>query len=326
MLEKLTFVVHSRLHLTLLGMHAGEYRMNGGIGFSIKSPCSQLVFTKSDKFEIDDLRSRPINLAEQERLSFILETERVKKNFDIAFKVSIEGNMLTHSGFGSGTAITLACVEVLYLLNDYPTTQEMLIQASGRGGTSGVGIYTYFDGGGVFDLGKPIDRTKHLPSSLVESRYLPLLLDQFVMPEWDIGICIPRNIPNKSQTEEQEFFKRVCPISANSVYETTYHTLFGLYAALKENNKAAFCAAIKAIQGCMWKRLEREEYGQGLMDLETSLYLCGAEAVGMSSLGPSLFFLAENVNDVIVKMNALFVDCELFVTQPENQGRIVKYD
>lgn len=326
MLEKLTVVVPSRLHLTLLAMHLGEYRMNGGIGFAIKNPCARIFFTKSEKFEIEDLRSKSINLAEQKRLTFILETERIKKSFDTAFRVIIEGNMFTHSGFGSGTAITLACVEALHLLNDYPIAQNVLIEVSGRGGTSGVGIYTYFDGGSVFDLGKPVDSTEHLPTNLVKSQYIPLLLEQFVMPEWDIGICIPRNIPNKSQAEEQEFFKRACPVSANSVYETTYHTLFGLYAALKERNKSAFCAALKAIQQCTWKRLEREEYGQALIDIENSLYLCGAEAVGMSSLGPGLFFLADNINDVIIKMQALSVDCELFVTQPQNQGRIVEYD
>lgn len=307
-------------------MHSGEYRMNGGIGFAIKNPCAQLSFIESEKFETEDLRSSSMSLAEQERLSLILETAFVQNKFNKAFKVSIEGNMFTHSGFGSGTAITLACIEALHLLNDYPIAQDMLIQTSGRGGTSGVGIYTYFDGGGIFDLGKPIDDTKHLPSSLVKSRNLPLLLDQFMMPEWDIGICIPKNISNKSQIEEQEFFKRVCPISTNSVYDTTYHTLFGLYGSLKENNKSAFCVALKAIQECTWKKLEREEYGQALIDIETSLYSYGAEAVGMSSLGPSLFFLADNVNDVISKMQALSVNCELFVTQPQNQGRIVKHD
>jgi len=307
-------------------MHYGEYRINGGIGFAIKSPFNDLTFTSADQFEINDRRLDPMNLVEQRRIISILEAERLQFKFDAAFKVNIEGNMFTHSGFGSGTAITLACFEALHLLNNNPITQETLIQTSGRGGTSGVGIHTYFNGGGVFDLGRPIDNMQHLPSNLVQTRHLPLLLDQFVMPEWDIGICISRNIPNKSQNEELEFFKRTCPISADSVYETTYHTLFGLYAALKENNKSMFCAALRAVQECTWKKLEREEYGQSLRDLEASLYLCGAEAVGMSSLGPSLFFLADNVNDVIIKMKALSVDCELFVTQPQNQGRVIKHD
>ena len=147
MLEKLTFEVHSRLHLTLLGMHAGQYRMNGGIGFSIKTPHSRLVFTKAEKFAVEDLRLRSINLAEQERLSLILDKASIENKFDAAFKVSIEGNMLAHSGFGSGTGITLACLEALHLINGCLIEQDMLIQASGRGGTSGIGIYTYFNGG-----------------------------------------------------------------------------------------------------------------------------------------------------------------------------------
>lgn len=329
MYEKLSSVVlvtNSRLHLTLLAMHVSEYRMNGGLGFAIKEPSCQLAFIARSKFKIDDQRSKPMSLSERQRLESILNAEQLRYRFDRAFNVSIEGSMLTHSGFGSGTAITLACLEALHLLNGHLIARDSLIQASERGGTSGIGIHTYFNGGCVFDLGKLVDNSQHVPSSQAQVKHLPLLLDQLVMPDWDIGICIPINIPNKTQSEEQAFFERACPISADSVYEATYHTLFGLYAAIKEGNKSAFSQALKTLQECTWKKLERNEYGQALADIETSLYTCGADAVGMSSLGPSLFFLAENVNEVVTKMRALSFDCELFVTQPENNGRILKHD
>lgn len=307
-------------------MHVGEYRMNGGMGFAVKDPNCQLVFSASSKFKVEDQRLKAIDTSEMQRLIVILDAEKLRYRFDIAFEVSIEGNILTHFGFGSGTAITLACLEALHLINNHPITQELLIQASGRGGTSGVGIHTYFNGGCVFDLGKAADNSAHLPSNQARLLHTPLLLDQLIMPDWDIGICIPKNISNKTQAEEQEFFENACPVSADSVYEATYHTLFGLFAAIKKNNKPVFCRALKAVQECTWKKLERNEYGQALADIERGLYTCGAEAVGMSSLGPSLFFLADNANEVITKMRALSFDCELFVTQPENNGRILKHD
>lgn len=325
-LSRLTVVTYSRLHLTLLAMHQSEYRINGGIGFAIKAPSNKLVFTRSTNFEIEDQRSRPMSLAEQERLLNILKVEGSNNKFDTSFRIDIVGDMFTHSGFGSGTAITLASIEALHLLNGRTINKESLIKASGRGGTSGVGINTYFNGGCIFDLGRQIDDVKHRPSSMVESKPMPFLLDQFAMPNWTIGICIPKSIPNKSQLEEQGFFERVCPIPATSVYEATYHTLFGVYAALKEKNKSSFCKALKNIQQCTWKKSERKEYGQALVDIEDSLYKCGADAVGMSSLGPCLFFLADNVDEVISEMKKLSMECEMFVTHPHNQGRLVNHD
>lgn len=303
-------------------MHTGEYRINGGIGFAIKDPSCKLSFVRSTQLELIDLRSRPMGRSERQRLISILDAEQLRYGFEINFSVSIEGNMLTHSGFGSGTAITIACLEALHLINNHPVTQEELILASGRGGTSGVGIHTYFKGGCVFDLGRPIDNYQHMPSNQTQPTCLPLLLDQLAMPDWDIGICVPKSITTKSQAEEQEFFQRACPVSAKSVYEATYHTLFGLYAAIKESNKAAFSHALKVIQECTWKKLERNEYGKALVDIETSLYECGAQSVGMSSLGPSLFFLADDLIEVVAQMRELRPDCDLYITQPVNHGRI----
>ncbi len=324
MYKKLTLQVPARLHLTLLAMHVGEYRMNGGIGFAIDKPNSLLSFTASECLEITDQRATPLDKEELKRLFNILVEEQNRYAFTNLIRADISGLMLGHSGFGSGTAITLACLEALHIVNQHTVTQEALIQSSGRGGTSGVGVHTYFNGGLVFDLGKPIDSQAHLPSHQVQSPVIPLLLSQIPMPDWEIGLCIPKNISIKTQAEEREFFRQVCPISAESAYETTYHTLFGLYAAIKEQNKASFCTALKAVQQCTWKRLEREEYGQALIDVESALYTSGAEAVGMSSLGPSLFFLANDVTEVIKKMQNKHLDCDLFLTKPVNHGRQVQ--
>lgn len=307
-------------------MHQGEYRVNGGLGFAIKKPYCELTFTPTSKFKINELRFKKTSSAEQLHLLSILNAEQKKYGFDIAFNVTIEGTMLIHSGFGSGTATSLACLEALHLLNSHPVTQAELTLSSTRGGTSGIGIHTYFNGGCVIDLGKPVTNHPHAPSNKIQAKQLPLLLDEMAMPNWDIGICIPNNIRTKTQAEEQSFFERTCPIPAESAYETVYHTLLGLYAALKENNKDEFCKAVNAVQKCMWKKLERDEYGQDLTDIEHTLFDCGAQAVGMSSLGPSLFFLADNVDNIITEMQSKRNDCNLFVTAPNNLGRSIKYD
>lgn len=318
---KLAISIHSRLHLTLLAMHAGEYRINGGIGFAIIDPACELACSVAPNFAINDQRTDPLSTSEMARLSAVLSAEKDRRGFAAALAVSIVGKMHTHFGFGSGTAISLACLEALHRLNGSSPPPAELIAASGRGGTSGVGIHTYFSGGCVFDLGRPTENDLHVPSHQVAVSRPPLVLDHLPMPEWDIGICIPLGIPHKSEAEERAFFERTCPLLGATVYETLYHSLFGLYAAIRENDRETFCHALRAIQECAWKKAERFEYGAALLEIERALYEYGAEAVGMSSLGPSLFFLANDVPDVIRQVQLAHPDCECLLTRPANCGR-----
>lgn len=321
---KLTIFVQSRLHLTLLAMHNGEYRINGGLGFAITDPKCELVFSDAADFAVNDQRANPLADKELERLLTLLRTEQKKHGFAVAVNTTINGNMRPHSGFGSGSAIILASLEALHRLNGSMPAPNELVAASGRGGTSGVGIHSYFSGGCVFDLGRPTENTIHTPSHQATSSR-PLLLDQLPMPDWEIGICIPLSIEHKSQAEERAFFKRICPLPAEAVYKTLYHSLFGLYAAIREADRATFCRALRTVQACAWKKSERLEYGDVLLEIEQALYANGAEAVGMSSLGPSLFFLADNVAEIVNQMRITRPDCEWLLTRPANYGREITY-
>ncbi len=323
---KLIISIYSRIHLTLLAMHKGEYRINGGIGFAIADPSCDLAITAVPVFAINDQRNDPFSASELDRLTTVLHAEQKRHGFATALAISISGAMRTHSGFGSGTAISLACLEALHRLNGSMPNPEELISASGRGGTSGIGIHTYFSGGCVFDLGRPHKNELHVPSHQATAPRLPLVLDHVPMPEWDIGICIPLGIPHKTEAEERAFFERNCPLSAEAVYETLYHSLFGLYAAISEADRATFCHALRAIQGCAWKKAERFEYGTALFEVEQALYKCGAEAVGMSSLGPTLFFMADDVADVARRMRLARPDCECIQTRTANCGRSLHND
>ena len=322
----LKLIVTSRLHLTLLALHSGRYRINGGLGFAVSAPSCELLFSKSTDFSIRDNRDDSLTTEESDRLQTLLQEEQKQRNFEHAIDAVLTGNMRPHAGFGSGTAITLACLEALHLVNGSQATPTELIAASKRGGTSGVGIHSYFSGGYVFDLGRKIDGNPFMPSNQTGAKRSPLLLDQGPMPNWEFGICLPAGIPHKTQDEEREFFARTCPLPADAVYETIYHTLFGLYAALREADRAGFCNALKTIQTCAWKQAERQEYGRELLDIEQTIYNAGAEAVGMSSLGPSLFFLADDVPGTIEKMRIARPDCDWRITRPDNHGRQIVYD
>jgi beta-ribofuranosylaminobenzene 5'-phosphate synthase len=307
-------------------MNKEGYRINGGIGFTVKNPSLTLRFSPSAKFRLDDMRSFPLLKDEILRIKKIVAQRRKVMRLSYSIKIEIEGDMPTHFGFGSSTAIRLACLEALHLLNGRTPEREQLALSSGRGGTSGIGINTYFDGGLVIDLGRRSGTPFFCPSQLSENRKtLPLMMQRIKMPDWEVGICIPHNIPNKSEKEEADFFRRTCPIPSRDVCKTLYEVIYGLYSAIREKDKETFCLAIQSIQQCAWKLSERRQYGKTLTGFERRLYKCGAEAVGMSSLGPSLFFLAHDVKSVVKRMVSLGSNAMLLVTKPSNNGRSIVY-
>jgi beta-ribofuranosylaminobenzene 5'-phosphate synthase len=315
--------IYPRIAINLIAMHDGLYRQNGGIGFSIKEPSLTISFKKSSEFNIIDKRKSPFENKEQNRLLEILKKEYKKNKFNDKVTIKIKGNLPTHSGFGSGTSIRLASLEGLYLINQHKYTKYDLIKASNRGGTSGIGVNTYFDGGYVFDIGKKIDGVMHKPSSSEDVLEQPLKIAFGNMPKWDIGICIPQKIKPKSEEEEKEFFNETCPIEKDEAHEMLYHTVYGVLASIKENDIDTFSEAIKNIQQSKWKNAERNLYGKELLKIESILYENGASAVGMSSLGPTLFFVANDI-DRVIKKSKKELDCILIKSKVNNQGRKIE--
>lgn len=315
-----------RIHLTLIGMNNDGYRINGGIGFSISNPKLSLCFKESESVEITDLRTFKFTEFEKEKLISIIKKSIIQYEFKKSISCKIEGDVLPHYGLGSNTSIYLSCLEALFIINNHKYTHNTLILASNRGGTSGVGINTYFEGGFVFDVG--IDKQEQilLPSSIAERNgNLPLVLNKCNLPNWQIGICI-QNISNKSEQEEIDFFKSCCPIDKSSVEEILYEAVYGITASVLNENYAVFCKAINAIQLTKWKSLERSIYGSELYELENKIKSYGADCVGMSSLGPMLFFMGENLDEIILNINKEFPTAVCYRSYFNNQGRIVSYD
>ena len=297
--------------------------MNGGIGFALNEPQGILKYKPSKHFEFIDHRVSSFTRNEQRQLTTIIDNTCSSLKLEHCISVELEGGILTHHGMGSGTAVRLACLEALLSLNNIHCSEEELITCSGRGGTSGIGIHTYFQGGLVFDLGAKNRGTNFVPSSQAKKPEPPMPLNSISMPAWNIGLCIPKNIRAKTQQEEKEFFNKTCPISEKESYKTLYHCLFGIYAAVRAGDLECFTKGIRSIQQCEWKRKERAEYGSALEKIEEKLYGLGADCVGMSSLGPLLFFIAPDhlYHDIIENIQEY--DCYALTTSCANTGRKV---
>lgn len=324
-MNKLKITAFPRLHISLVEMSRKGYRLNGGAGVSISNPKITMLFSISNHFEIIDNRNKNISNDEISRWYNVLNECMEGNGFANRIKCTINSNTLPHVGFGTGTIIYLASIEALYLLNNSTPTREEIIKFSKRGGTSGVGIRTYFDGGIVFDVGVPNKGQDIKPSASINTVSYPSL-DVYTdkLPEWSIGICMPK-IKSKTEHEERLFFKNVADTIQNDAPQILYELVNGVIAALKEQDFKTYCNAIKKIQKTSWKSEERTQYGNALIEYESCLYDFGADCVGMSSFGPLLYFHAKNIQDVASKMNSKWDNNCCFCTSFNNKGRIIEY-
>jgi len=113
----ITIKTFPRIHLTLIGMNENDYRINGGIGFSINSPTLNLKYFLSNSIEIYDKRDSKFSLEESEKLYTLLKNIKNDNNLKNGISCTIEGEVIPHYGFGSSTSIYLSCIEAIFLLN-----------------------------------------------------------------------------------------------------------------------------------------------------------------------------------------------------------------
>lgn len=289
----------SRLHISLACMGGNPYRRNGGAGLAISGFDTVIVASKAKSISIVN----GSNLAKdrwfpEQRLSRLEELLRATSFTEKTQSVKIEiiAAPPQHCGFGSGTALELACLEALFVCGGGPYKPNDLIKYSSRGGTSGVGINTYFSGGFVVDAGQQASSQKFLPSSAVLPSELirPTLLGRWEFPSWPLLLHLLDIRKTFSGEAETDFFEDNSIATSEQIFFTVFLLTFGLIPSVIESNLESFCSTIKTLQTTHWKAAEWAAQGSGVCSLRTNIEKTGALAVGMSSFGPLLYSLYEN--------------------------------
>lgn len=323
----ITITSFPRVHISLIGMNSDGYRINGGVGFSISAPEIEIYYEESGDIIIVDERAMKFTNSEKKRLCDVLVEAKNKLSLKKKIRCTIRGHSYPHYGLGSSTAIYMSCIEALFIINRKDYSRDDIITYSKRGGTSGIGVNTYFEGGFIFDIGiKNVDQLFN-PSSIADrGEKKPLVIYKSRLPDWEIGICVPKYIQNKSEQEEVDFFKMNTPIKKAFVGNILYEAIYGVTASIIENDYEVFCKSVTTIQSTQWKYLERLLYGEPLMELEQKIKLLGADCVGMSSLGPLLFFTGKNIKNIIKNISHDIPETICYNARFNNKGRIINYD
>lgn len=317
--------VPARLHITLIDLGAAGYRRNGGLGFTLETPESTFEFTTSAVIDLAALLHYDFKNAEAERISAILEKEQEIRGCR-GIKLVTASVPSRHSGLGTGTATAMACVEAFCILNSIEMAPIEIIRLSGRGGASGIGVHGYFSGGLILDVGRAFDASPLVSSDSIVGKFaVPSQLVRLEFPKWRVGIFRLRLGSEMSLDTENALFSDLLPLPQELVNEVTYHSVFGVCAAILDGNYTAFCTAINAIQNCAWKAGEINLYGGKINEYMSKLRDLGCDAVGMSSVGPTIFFFASDFDAVFERIRSSFPEIDLSSAWPSNVGRTISY-
>jgi beta-ribofuranosylaminobenzene 5'-phosphate synthase len=300
----------SRLHLTLIDMNASLGRVDGGIGLSLDRPVIRISAEKSDATEITGI---------SEHVERIRNVVLKLLPAGTGISIKIEEDYPSHIGLGSGTQISLAAAMAVNRIYNLGLDIYELAVRTGRGGTSGIGVAAFENGGFILDGGHRFSEKKDfLPSSASRLPPAPVLLRRD-FPDWELLIAVPQQ-KGASLKKEVSIFQKECPIPLKEVEQLSHIILMQMLPSLIEEDIVTFGRSINAVQEVGFKRREvalQPVSGQ-LMD---ALREGGAYGAGMSSFGPTVYAFGEDIDNLRRIANE-FLDGrgQVFITKARNKG------
>ncbi len=306
----LVITTPSRLHITLIDMNASIGRVDGGIGITLDEPVITIKAEKSDTFEITG-NSEHLERMRNSAALLLPEGEGIH--------ISIEKDYPSHVGLGSGTQAALAAgMAVNRIYNLGLSVYDLAIKV-GRGGTSGIGVAAFENGGFILDGGhKYSEKKAFLPSAASRLPPAPVLLRKDFL-DWDMVVAIPEQ-KGASSKKEVNIFQEKCPIPLQEVEKLSHIILMQMLPALFEEDVMTFGKCINSIQEIGFKKREVELQPVS-RELMQALRDGGAYGAGMSSFGPTVYAFGEDaVNLGKTAKEFLGEKGQVFITKARNEG------
>ncbi len=311
----------ARLHFALIDLNGSLGRIDGSIGLAINDPHFEIIAEPANQIRVASAEY-------EERARTIVERLRAKYSFP-GIHLQLASEIPPHSGFGSGTQLALGIAQAVNTLYNLNLSVANLARVVGRGGTSGIGITAFERGGFILDGGHrfPNQKSSFLPSSAAGSVPAPPLLLWQPFPDWELLIVIPRCTHISGETEIQ-LFKTLCPQPRSTAEQLSHLILLKLLPAIFEEDRHAFGSAINGVQTFGWKKVEIDAQGSILQRTLDFLRANGAVGAGVSSWGPAIFALGDNLSTLKEKTVAFLQTLPeggtCFITNANNVGAQVK--
>lgn len=318
----------SRLHMTLIDLNGSYGRADGGIGLTIDKPnftlhselsekCVTIDF--NEKITDEEIKNEAIN-----KISKTAEKIISHFNFENGFHFTVEKTYPPHSGLGSGTQMSLATAKLICEFNGKETDSIELGSIVGRGGSSGIGMGAFEQGGFVVDGGHDLKDKKGsvLPSSVNPAKP-PQLIGRYDFPEeWELVVGMCNADTTVTGMKEDDIFEKYCPVPKREVEQLSHIIFMNLIPFLLEKNIIAVGDSINRIQSLGFKKVEVSRQTQNVKDLMDNMKQFGAYGVGMSSFGPAVYGLIDKKNKDVFEATEDYIGDNgiVFKTKAQNHG------
>jgi beta-ribofuranosylaminobenzene 5'-phosphate synthase len=273
----------SRLHITLIDMHGGSGRVDGGAGITLDEPGILLEVSANPELEVTGCdpvtRQRIMDTAQK-----VLGGLRIGGSVS----VTVRENVPSHIGLGSGSQVMLATARGIAEVYGRAVPVKDLAFLVGRGGTSGIGTAAFEHGGFIIDGGHPFgqgsEKSVFRPSSAsVGVHPPPVVVRHEFPPDWRILLAIPHLPPGASGSTEKDIFTAHCPVPLDEVRALCHEILMRMLPGIVERDLDLFGSSVNAIQG--WFRKSNQPAASGSRDRGDAF---GRAAGRMARLVPPL--------------------------------------
>ena len=322
----------SRLHMTLIDLNGSYGRADGGIGLTIDKPNFILKGESSEKaisinFK-DNITDEQIKKEYARKITSSAEDIISHFSLEDGFHFTVEEAYPPHSGLGSGTQISLATAKLICKFNEINMDCISLGNILGRGGSSGIGIGAFDNGGFIVDGGHDLKDKEGsvLPSSTNPAKP-PKLIGRYDFPkDWELVVGISQADTTVTGVREDDIFEKYCPVPQKEVEKLSYIIFMNLIPFLLEKNIEAVGDAINRIQELGFKNVEVTRQSQNVRDLMDYMRQFGAYGVGMSSFGPAVYGLVDKYNKDVFEATQEYLGENgiVFKTKAQNKGYELK--
>ncbi len=309
--RSLTIRAGARLHFGLLD----TVPPFGGLGVMVRQPETRLTIESCSAFECDAgllARVHPV----LERLMRVSgQSERP------AVRVRLMHQPPPHSGFGSGTQLSLAIAEGLGRFMgaiEGLSNERLACQIADRGKRSAVGVHGYFHGGLIFETGS-------------EASQLNAIAERVVLdPDWRVVLLRSKDsapaVCGETEAEQFNQLGNATNVSKQFLYQIAADEVL---PAARQRNFESFTDAVGRFNytsGMLFASLQGGPYnGNAVTDLIERLTAAGVSGVGQSSWGPGVFAWCQNESDAQSLANEFSCDrVDAIVTEPISHGRVVE--
>jgi beta-RFAP synthase len=306
-------------------------RQFGGVGAMIAEPGIRLKITAADRVDA----SGPLARRAAEFARTAIAALRLPPTFGC--RIETESAPREHVGLGTGTQLGLAIAAAINALFSLaPLLPEDLARIAGRCQRSSIGTHGFAVGGLLVEAGRQVaeqgatkgaDGTRSAPATL--GQVSPLVARVELPAEWRFLLLVPKTATGLFGEDERRAFARIPPVPLAVTEALAREALLNLVPAAIEGDFVEFSRSLGRYGQLAGNCFASQQHGAFLdrrtAELAESVRRLGAEGVGQSSWGPTLFAAVPDETSGHDLQARLAVDTDLsdydcLVSRPDNAG------